>query len=290
MRAWGESVVNLAETFRFRRTCTALGHAKTRAGGTDDPAPPRGRHHTRSLTDITQRGGWRATALVRLSLMPVLLAACTDSALLTSPSDMRAGSLPNPQLSNLSVTATGDTTVFWVNNVLEFVSEHGEAIRLVRDQQDAQWVSVYENDVFTGRVDLQWNVDTVTHLRYEDAHSSYWYVATADSVSEVISTGAGGGGGGGCPPEGCIYIESVPDDTCGAQSAEAAGSDFVLQSDCSAERSAAAAASGGAVAYGLIGVATAKFAGVNIITARRAAIATAGAFGAGFAYVVCLLQ
>jgi hypothetical protein len=174
-------------------------------------------------------------------------------------------------------------------NILDFVDEQGTPVRLVRDQEDARWVQIFEDGILVAQVDLDWQGGDVTHLQYTDAPSSYWFVATADTAPEIVSTG-GGGGGGGCPPEGCVYIESAPSETCDSGVDRSADSEVTIQSDCGTERSVAAAASGTAVASGAIAVATAKLPGINIWSARQFAVTTAAAAGAGFAYVVCLLM
>jgi hypothetical protein len=201
------------------------------------------------------------------------MVGCADATNITSPDRVDA----SPSASPLS----GDL-IEWIDNEINFLDDDGTPLRMVRDQEDATTVRLYEDGVHVTTFDLEWSGGEVTHVRFTDALTTFGGRATL-AESPTITHVHGGGGGGGCLPEECVYPESIAiDDFCEAGEISAA-------SGCGVLAIGAGAAVGHALASSAIAAATVKtpYAPMTFLSAFRSTRTAAAAVGA---YAACMMH
>lgn len=205
--------------------------------------------------------------MIGAATITLTLGACT-----IQPVGLDHEEQPSTPEATLAAQELPDSVQWDENGVLEFTTDGGMEIRLVRD---GPWdrpasVDVWENGVKVGVIDLIGASGPVEEYRWNEPLLDW---ADSDDSGFLLATSAGmpgGGGGGPCQPEdpGCEQPEAM---------------DFFMMSggDCDAERfefeaHAGAALSGAFITGGLAFLQLATKAPLTNIT-RRAASATASA-------------
>lgn len=208
-------------------------------------------------------------ALVTGSIVFLLsLSACADD--VTSPDALSEVS-PSESLATQSTDSA-----YWVNNVLEFTDQNGEAWRVERDQEDATEALLFRNGVYLGAVELSYDGSEVSEVTFLPSGSSHW--AKTDTSGAVLETdqGTGGGGGGICKPDpnDCTYPTSF----------------YTLSGDpCQDEWSDMQTTTAEALGAGVVAVITANVPVVHIGTAVGFGLKTADAFGKVVGWGLCMI-
>lgn len=172
----------------------------------------------------------------------------------------------------------GDTLAYWVQNELIFEDESANEVRLVRDSQDAEYVTIYVNDEEAGAIALERQGGSVSTIRWIDP-SGAWIRTTAGTDPVLVDYG-----GWVCPPEICPEPEFMPSDP------ECQGGEvFTQASGCNYLLYGAVGSAASSIFAGIIGAVTAvPTGGLGLVMLYTSVGAGVTAMAGGYAYALCI--